>query len=167
MALATSVEAIARPDAKLGWTHPVGLTTDWVQLIDNLETADNSGNSITNPVTQITASTKRKLTVQGRGTTLLLMARYDDDTSVTTSPVIQAFGKDANGIWHKLKNASGTHEITVTCTFATDVQDGTYRYSDPVEVDMDGSVEVLVGIKTAYAGTTNASPVNHLLAKTK
>lgn len=164
MALGTTVKAKARPDAHSQYTYPVGLQSDWQQIMSTLETTDNGGSTIVTP-SGISRSSSALFAPNGKGTTLLLCAKYDD-TAVTTSPVVQVFGKDKNGIWQKLTNASGTHEITLTCVIATDVYDGTeFRYSDAIEIDMKGCKEILVCIKTAFAGT-GGTPDNYLLART-
>jgi hypothetical protein len=168
MALGTSVDMICRPDAHGSRVYPVGLQTDWqtsTPLISDLSTADNSGNSILDPAASGRA-TERPHKVNGRGTTLLVCVKYDDGhTAIVTSPVIQLFGKDKNGVYHKLKNAAATHELTLTCAPITDVTDGTWRYSDAVEVDLDGSMEVVGLVKTAFNGD-GTDALSYLIAKT-
>ncbi len=168
MAVGSDVNAVCYPSHGDGRVYPVGYQTDWVQLGDVMNVTDNSTASVTNPGA-ITRTTLHDLEVQNRGTTLLLCMKYDDGhATITTSPVIQAFGRDTNGVYHKLKNAAGTHEITLTAvglTAATDVHDGTYLYTDTIEVDLDGAKFVRVAIKTAFNGSGDDS-LSYLLGKT-
>lgn len=166
MARGDQYEASGRPATRNQFTYPIGPQGDWQQIIDNLATADNSGNSILNP-DLVDGTHHHDFRPNGKGTTLLACVKYDDGhTAMVTSPVIQFFGKDHAGIWHKLKNASGSHELTLTCAPTTDLTDATNNYSDTVEIDMDGSEVVRAAIKTVFNGNGTDS-LSYLLVKPK
>lgn len=129
---------------------PVAPLTDWVEVNTAVETADNSGSSVVLPSD---IDQDRLMDVLGIGTSLMVMLGYDDALTVSADPVIQIFGKDSDGQYHALRNSDGNHEITLTTAASTDVQDGTLKWTVPIEVDLDGSQQVLVAIKTALAGT--------------
>jgi hypothetical protein len=131
---------------------PVSIISDWIDCCLTPETADNSGSTITNPA-GVTDFLARLLSNVGRGTTAQIRLKYDDGITGETSPVVQPFGLDGNGSPQRLVNASGTHELTLTMDLTNDVTDGTYKFTQPVEVDMDGNRDILVAIKTAFNGT--------------
>lgn len=132
---------------------PVSVIDDWIDICSAPETADNSGNTIVAPLGIVRAEQNR-LYNNGVGTSLQIRLKYDDGAETLTSPVVQPFGFDGNDSPQRLVNADGDHELTLTIDATNDVQDGTYKYTQPVEVDMDGSASVLVAVKTAFnAGT--------------
>jgi len=80
--------------------------------------------------------------------------RYTIADTITTDPVIQAFGLDSNSLPQKLFDSADAHELTLVTAAATDVQDGTYAYTDPVEVDMEANTRVYIAVKTAVVGAS-------------
>lgn len=158
-----------RPDGPGQKTYPVGLQSDWVQIIDNLATADNSGNLVLNPGA-VDGTHHHDFRANGRGTTLMARVKYDDvHVTIAASPKIQFFGRDHNGAYHKLKDATPAHDLTLTCAPTTDHIDGTYRYSDPVEIDLDGCEVVRAAIHVAFDGSGSAGEdaLSYLEVKTK
>lgn len=140
---------------------PVSVISDWVDICTAPETADNSGSAVVNPGT-ITRADQNKLYNHGIGTTLQIRLKYDTGASTLTNPVVQPFGFDGNGVPQKLVDANATHEQTLTLSESGDVRDSSFKYSQPVEVDMDGCASVLVAVKTAFAasgGTVNNSTI--------
>lgn len=164
MALATSAALPIDGDGQL--VIPVSLSALWTWAISEgrVATADNSGSSITNPTTMITAATQRILLRRSRaGTTLLLRLAYSAGATVSTSPVVEVFGRTGTNAWQRLENKSGAVAVTLTAA-ADDVTDGTLKYTHPSMTthafDCAGCDEILVGVKTAFAVsagvTTNA-----------
>lgn len=140
---------------------PVSVISDWVEICDAPETADNSGSTVVNPGA-ITRSAQNKLYNHGVGTSLQIRLKYDTGAGTLTSPVIQAFGFDGNGLPQRLKDKDGNHELTLTLDGTNDVRDSSFKYSAIAEVDMDGCASVLVAVKTAFAassGTVNNSTI--------
>ena len=132
---------------------PVSVISDWVDVCTAPETTDNSGSAVVNPGA-ITRSAQNKIYNHGVGTTLQIRLKYDAGAGTLTNPVVQPFGFDGNGLPQKLVDADAAHEQTLTLSASSDVTDGTYKYSQPVEVDMDGCASVLVAVKTAFAAST-------------
>lgn len=128
---------------------PVSVLSDWVDICTAPEAADNSGSTVVAPL-GITRAEQNRLFNRGVGTTLQIRLKYDDGAGSLTAPVVQPFGFDGNNSPQKLVDANGDHELTLTLDGTNDVQDGTYKYSQPVEVDMDGCASVLVAVKTAF-----------------
>lgn len=145
---------------------PVSVISDWVDVCDAPETADNSGSTVVNPG-GITRSAQNKLYNHGIGTSLQIRLKYDAGASTLTNPVVQPFGFDGNNSPQKLVDADGTHELTLTLDGTNDVQDGTYKYSQPVEVDMDGCASVLVAVKTAFNATSGAEDNSAIQVRVK
>ncbi len=121
-------------------------------------TDDNSGSRITNPTAQVTNITTRTLKGTGSGTLLMLKLGYDDALGAITDVVVQVFGRtDPDVEWQPLENGLGNHEVTLTTAAATDVTDGTLKYTqvklNTTTWDMLGCKDILVAIKTALAGT--------------
>jgi len=138
---------------------PSNIASDWVDLRDegSVDAADNAGSDITNPDTQITDAGAHILKKIKAGTVLRLRLRYDDGDTLTTDPVVQVFGRHSDdGGWQRLRNKSGNIDLTLSDA-ATDVEDGTDKFSDVDEdansFDLDGCDQVIVGVKTAAAGT--------------
>lgn len=145
---------------------PVSVLSDWIDVCTAPETADNSGNTIVAPL-GITREAQNRLFNRGVGTTLQIRLKYDDGASTLTSPVVQPFGFDGNSSPQKLVDADGTHELTLTLDGTNDVQDGTYKYSQPVEVDMDGCASVLVAVKTAFNATSGTETNSAIQVRVK
>lgn len=142
------------------YTRPVSTMTDWVMVCDDPATADNAGSTVVNPG-GITRSAQRKCKMIGSGTTAAIRLRYPTAGTVTTAPVVQVFGFDSAGIPERLVDATASHALTLTVDTANDARDGTYSYTQPVEVDVNACTEFLVAVKTALGGSslTNATIV--------
>lgn len=134
-------------------------------------TADNA--SITNPTLEIVAATTVILNRDARlGTTIKARLQYDTGMTGITSPVIKLFGRTTDpstkipNAWQALYTLSGNLTATLA-TAATDVDDGTYKYTNPTNLDnawdCDGCDEILVGIQTALSGTGTTSNSKILL----
>jgi hypothetical protein len=90
----------------------------------------------------------------------MLRVKYDDGISGVTNAVIQAFGGSGTitalgvaDIYEPLFDSSGNHKITMTTDTTNDISDGTFNWTDPVELDFNGCGMVLVGISIAFSGT--------------
>lgn len=142
----------ARRSRDMVLSVPVSVSSDWMDICTAPETADNSGSSVVLPLA-ISRAEQSFLDVNGLGTTLQIRLKYDDALTSPTNPVVQPFGFDGNNSPQQLVDVDGIHELELTVAPTTDVQDGTYKYTKAVEVDMDGSSKVLVAIKTAFDGT--------------
>ena len=145
---------------------PVSIISDWVDVCTAPETSDNSGSTVVAPL-GITRAEQNRIYSHGVGTTLQIRLKYDDGASTLTSPVVQPFGFDGNSSPQKLVDADGTHELTLTLDATNDVQDGTYKYSQPVEVDMDGCASVLVAVKTAFNATSGTETNSAIQVRVK
>lgn len=145
---------------------PVSVISDWVDVCTAPETADNSGSTVVAPL-GITREAQNRIYNHGVGTTLQIRLKYDDGAGTLTSPVVQPFGFDGNNSPQKLVNADGDHELTLTLDATNDVQDGTYKYSQPVEVDMDGCASVLVAVKTAFNATSGTETNSAIQVRVK
>lgn len=172
--MAEPVLGLARaPGAQPQAVSTHSIQTEWVALTVSPETADNGGSTVVDP-----NAIDRWQTVLG-GTSFVFMLKYDDGLTGITNPVVQCFGRahaptssasasDAGGdpVAHKLFDQNGTHEIEIATDTTNDIDDGTFKYSDPFEVDMDAAGEVLLSIKTALAGTGTVNN-SEILVKTK
>lgn len=164
MALGTAVNAAenCRPSNTNELTTPVSVSSDWMTVVDATGADGADAATITDPVAEITNPTSHKVIVNRRGTTFLCRGKYDDGDSAPTENVVQIFGKDSSGLWMKLNDAAGNHKLTLTVDTTNDVSDGTHNWTEPVEVDMQGCTEILVGISIAYAdgdGTPAAASI--------
>ena len=137
--------------------RPASTMTNWITVCDLPTTADNAGSTVVNPG-GITRAEQHWLQMLGTGTTVQIRLRYPTAGSVSTDVVVQPFGRDANGIPQRLLDSTGTHALTLGDDTTNDARDGTYSYTQPVEVDADANKEVLIAVKTALAGSglTNA-----------
>lgn len=173
MALGANVKPIVDLDNQYGASFPSSISSDWVDVIDagGLSAADNA--TITNPTTQITAST-RHILQRNRGTGTLVQVRMKYDAATTalgTSLVIKVFGryKDSVGnstAWQPLYNRSSGLQTTVAIA-ATDVTNGTNKYTTPDPsghtFDCQGCDEILIGVEVAPATPTGGTIANFIL----
>lgn len=137
------------------------IKTLWVDVCTAPEATDNATNVVINPGA-ITRADQTVLAVKGKATKMRIRLKYDDGLSGITDPVVQPFGFDKIvpagagvgelGLPERLADADGDHEQTLA-TAVTDCTDGTYKYTDSVEVLLGGNEGVMVAIKTALAGT--------------
>ena len=132
--------------------YPISLSNDWVTCCSAPETADNAASTVTD-VAAIVRADQNWVMVANAGTRVAFRLKYDDGISAETSPVIQIFGDDSGDQYMKLKDDAGVHELTLTIDLTNDVEDGTWKWTDHVEVDAKGSRRVLCAVKTAFAAT--------------
>lgn len=142
---------------------PVSIVGGWFPLIDatGMDDADNSGSAVLNPFTGITLATRKIVDVGGMGTLLAIRMGYAGTPS--TDPVIQLFGGMTHtdgvptGDWESLYNFADTplHAITLTTGTATDVTNGTLKYTvvdaKSHVLDIRACRYILACVKTAYA----------------
>jgi hypothetical protein len=167
MALGTTVDIQDYMDstASRATVYPAGIRGQWVDVIDaaGMDDADNSGNNITNPTTQITASTRKLVQASDEGTLIRVRMQYDDGLTSITDAVIQVFGRhNSDEMWMPLHTKETTPALTATMTTAsTDLTDGTDKFTAPDPkvhtFDTDGCSEFIFGVKTALAGTGDAT----------
>lgn len=126
-----------------------------VVVNSDLKTVDNAGNSVIAPL-GLTRSAIKKLHIGQKATSVALRVKYTNGNTITQLPVIQPFGVDANGIPIALKNASGTHELSMS-TATTDITDGAgFDYTDEQVVDCMGCRYLIVAVKTSASITGSA-----------
>lgn len=140
-------------------SRPLQVPQEWQTVIvaGGIDGADNGGSDITNPDTEIAGLPNRLIKVAQRGTFIEFRLAYDDGLSSITDPVIQVFGRyNAQEQWQRLKNLNDAIDVTVV-TAATDVTNATldFTHPDPQDqtVDLNGTDEVVVGVKTALSAT--------------
>lgn len=127
---------------------PVSIVSEWVDVHEAPEVQD--GNPTINPGA-LASSSLSILLLQGCCTTLQVRLKYRTSVAVTVEPVIQVFGCTAGGSYQRLLNGDGQHQLTLDVDATNDVVDGTWSYSQPVEVDVDGCDSALVTVMTALA----------------
>lgn len=161
MALGSSIQSLSAPTRGYQTVAPVSMTSGWQTLIDAGGVTVQDAATITNPTTQITASTRHIFQRKSAGTNLILRMKYDDGLTTITSPVVKVFGRTGGGAWEVLKSRAAALTATLTATTATDSQDGTYSYTvvdfSTQAWDCLGCEEILVGIETALAATGTTS----------
>lgn len=169
MPLATTQVAEVRP-VPMGSpviTHAVGIQSDWQTVCTAPETVESdanvvSGGKVVRPGAIVRAAQAR-WRPQGKCTSVAVALKYNDDVGTPTSPVVRVFGRDQNDVWHALQDTTGSTEVTLTVATSTDaVQEDGYKVTVPKFFDLDGSVEIIVAIQTAFAassGTVNDSTV--------
>lgn len=159
--------------------RPAQIASAWSTVIDaaGMDDADNAGSDITAPATQVTLSTRKIWDLSDQykglvGTTLRVRMGYDVNAALTTSPVIEVFGRfDSNDAWKRLlnKNATPAYNVTLTVATTTDVSDGTYKYTEcsPADhaFDLDGCQELLFAVKTAFAVSAGSAATAFMQAK--
>lgn len=142
-------------------TMPVSIVSYWVTAVDTntgLTTADNGGSAVTNPATQITASTRYILDRNDTGGTRIhFRLKYTTGGTTTSYPTITVFGRaDSSEPWQNLPNLAGNRAFTFVAA-PEDAADGTYSYTavDPTAnvVDTNGCNEFIVGIEVAAVGS--------------
>jgi|9_EtaG_2_1085328.scaffolds.fasta_scaffold00172_7 hypothetical protein len=150
-------------------SKPVQIHSFWTKVHEDSQVADDA--TLNDPEDDIT-SDKSLLLFAPIGTSLVLCHGYTGSVnSVSTQPVVKVFGRtvaDASettltaldgvrGQWMVLPNKAGSIDITISDS-ATDTTDGTTTLTtvdpDAHVVDLMGCNQILVGIKTASAGST-------------
>lgn len=164
MALGTTFVAGNEGDYRAGRVAPCSVVCDWQTAITAGGIATRDAATITNPTTEVINSANRLVDLRlSPGTYIAFRLKYVG--SVTTSPIIQIFGrKGTTGTWQRLYNQATpqTASLTITAAPTTDIADGTYSYSEVTKdhiVDRMGNDQFLVGTTTAVAGGTTASDV--------
>jgi hypothetical protein len=158
----------------IGAIPVVGLQSNWVVLCTAPHQAESDsgvvvGGKVVRPGA-ITRTTQNTLHLSVAATRLLLALEYNADVGTPTSPIVRVFGRDgakSGRRWHALATASAAHEITIAVATTTDTvsDDGTRKVTQPVEVQLDGSMEVIAGIQTAFAAGTGTASDAKLIAK--
>lgn len=149
-----------RHQAYADTARQVSLTSKWVTVISDGGPAVQDAATITNPTTQITASTRRIFNKADTGTIVLVRLGYDDGATSITNPVVKVFGRTGTEPWMVLKDVAGNLTLTLTTAASTDAADGTLLYTAAdvatASVDCLGCEEIIVGVQTALAvtGTT-------------
>jgi hypothetical protein len=138
-------------------SRPLALQQPWQTVLaaGAIDGTDNAGADITNPDTQISGADHVFLKIDKQGTFVQFRLKYDASLTGITNPVIQVFGRFNNEEgWQRLKNLSNETDVTLT-TAANDVTDATWAWTHPgyldQTVDLDGTDEIIVGVKTALA----------------
>lgn len=161
MALGSDVVSLGDPNKSFYSVAPMSMTTKWQTIIDAGGAVIQDAASITNPTTEITSSTRHMFRRYGRGTFLMLRLAYAAALTVGTSPVVKVFGRTSStDVWQLLKTEGGSLTGTLTAA-ATDVTDGTYKYTtcDVLATTWDclGCELFLVGVETVLAGVGTTS----------
>lgn len=159
MALADNVFLRYNTDAQP--VAPSAILSPWATVIAAGGPANQDAASITNPDTQITAATTSIIQREAIGTLLALSLGYDDALTSITDPIVKVFGRyDENRRWELVPNLAGDLAKALA-TAATDVADGTLKYTT---VNAENHVwnvgafnQLLVGVETALAGTGSTS----------
>ena len=146
-------------------SRPTAIAHEWKDAIGagGIASTDNGGSDITNPTSQIDGLTKHLLKINKRGTFLQVRLVYDDGLTSITDPVVQIFGRYSDEqMWQRLRTLSNLHDVTlVTDQTTADVTDGTDKFTDPLfdaqTIDLNATDEILIGVKTALAGTGTVS----------
>lgn len=120
----------------------------WQTINDAPESADATWYS---PAGIIAAapSTQHLLYINPLITRVRIRLKHDDGATVATDPVVVAYGQYSDGTWLRLEDVNGDWQLTIA-TATTDIQDGTYFYTEPIEVLTKGTGTILVAVKTAY-----------------
>jgi len=159
--------AIAQTAANYTWsanvntTHPAAPRSTFQTAVADGLPATIDAATITNPTTQITRAGTNLLTVQGRGTFLIVRLAYDDGLTSITSPTVKVFGRANSGEpWRILRTRGGAISAQLL-TAATDATDGTLEYTTPDLTtnvwDLQGCDQILIGVEVALAGTGTTS----------
>lgn len=150
--------------------RPAQVPAPWTTVIDIGGMIVQDAAAITDPTGEIITSTRHILNVKKSGTILRARMAYDDGDTLTTSPIVVAFGRyDANEVWQKLTNKAGITAVTMTVVTSTDVSDGTLNFTDvdPEDHawDLDGCDAVLFGVQTIYAVSGGSAALASLQAR--
>lgn len=136
---------------------PMSVSAPWsAWVLQDLSTIDAA--TITNPETQITASTRRTWLRQFVGTSLQVQAAYPRAATLkTTNAQVIVFGRSiVNGTaqeWNALVNDNGDSLITIEFDPTDDADDGsTYKYTTVKStqwLDSQGYDEFIIGLTIA------------------
>lgn len=140
---------------------PCSLTSRWTTAISAGGPATQDAASITNPTTEITASTRRILK-RNRMNGTLVMVRLGYSGTPSTDPIVGVWGRTGTDAWQRLINKSSGTQSTLATVSASDVTDGTLKYTSASEdhtFDCVGCEEILIGVETAFAGSVTADSI--------
>lgn len=143
--------------------------SNWVVIHGDVTVADNSGSAITTPSTQIVDSDARPLDTKGKGTCVILTVQYTAARTLSTDPIFNLFGLDGSGatpiagIPSPLRTAAASYDWTFADDATNDANDGTYKYTIPQIVDLQGLQYFVAGVKTA--GVLSSTGTAKLLAR--
>ena len=172
MALGSDLFLSAVGDHGSQITRPAQIASTWtiVHTTPEAYDGDSDGAVITRPDNVASAGTQY-VNAEGKGTSLVLMHRYDDGESSGTSPIVNVFGRSGDSDpWCRLKNKSDAIDATLTADFTNDVEDGTFAYTTPDPddhvFDLLGCNQVLVAVKTqSTLDDAGGGTIGDILAK--
>ena len=103
-------------------TRPAQISSAWTIIHTTPETHDHptgSDGAVNLRPDLIVSAGTQYVDVDGRGTSLVLMHRYDDAETSGTSPIIYVFGRSGTSDpWCRLKNKSDSITATLTIMFS-------------------------------------------------
>jgi hypothetical protein len=139
------------------FVYPGSIASDWVDICTapNVQDGASNGDIIVNP-SLITRSAQNKLAIDGT-TALQVRLKYPTLDTISTAPIVQIFGFDKNDLPQRLLDSTGTHALTLAASAANDAVLSTWSYGEPVEVDTQANVAVLVAVKTKLVGSTTST----------
>lgn len=148
------VEIAIKPDTVGRLSYPVSIQSDWVASCTAPDANDAPAIVASKAVKPgaIVREEQNLIQIDCRATSLMVALKYDPGISGETAPVVRVFGRDTNKVWHLLRDKDANVELTLVIDKTTDVFNdaATFQYTFPVEVDLDGSAEVMVVIQTAF-----------------
>lgn len=171
MAIGATLEAKVSSTAGLN-IPPVAVASicsDWTVIHGDVTTADNSGSAITTPSTQIVDADAQPLDTKGKGTCVILTVQYTASRTLSTDPIFNLFGLDGSGatpiagIPSPLLTQAASYDWTFADDATNDANDGTYKYTRPQIVDLQGLRYFVAGVKTA--GILSSTGTAKLLAR--
>lgn len=146
--------------------------SDWQVGHADVTAADNGGAVVLNPGTEIVDADAHVVDALGLGTTALICLQYTATRTISTAAVLNLFGISAAlgtstptaslfdptvaatrhlGIPQRLLTSGGSADWSFDDIAASDLGDGTYKYTDSQQVDLLGNRFLLLGVKTAGA----------------
>lgn len=135
----------------------------WTTIIDAGGPAVQDAAAITNPDTQITASTRHRFDRDNHmGRFIQARLVYDDGITSPVSPILKLFGRSySDEAWTAKKNRAGAVSGELTIDQTNDAQDGTYGYTTPDSAEstweISGENEFIFGVETAHSATGTVS----------
>lgn len=171
MALGTTKKADITQDHRQHVVYPSDYGCRWDAVCTAPHVAESgdavSGGKVVKPGA-IDRAEQRMYRPQGMGNRLLVALRYSPDVGTVTSPVVKIFGQDRDGgVWHVLRAEDGSVLHTLSVDTANDVvQDDGYAVTNPVEVLLDGSVNVIVAVETAFDAASGTKDNASIIVKT-